>query len=315
MGVVKIRRLAQGRFTTRDSFAGDYQRPLSLNRWNYVQGNPVNSTDPSGHDLMLVAGYFTDDWNNLGQAWKPWMTAYKGWNTDEVNAFYELWRIGKDNDAFKKFLMSVSKVHIFNWGLANPQASSAPPVNGATIDTAKVVLWNEMQGMEDITLVGHSKGGNLVLNYLQDPEDASILKNAVIIDAPSNPADPTLIEYLKCKVTYRGIPWATSMMVKVVNIYNTLDPANHYGGGAVAGAWENLGVTEGGWPPTEVHSLKGKYADQVLNSILQVAADRGARGDGSGRKLVTLRENLTKPENRAKWNETGSMPPWDQLLK
>jgi hypothetical protein len=37
-----------GRFLTKDSWQGDYYRPLSLNRWNYVEGNPVNYTDPSG---------------------------------------------------------------------------------------------------------------------------------------------------------------------------------------------------------------------------------------------------------------------------
>ena len=38
-----------GRFTSRDSWMGNYNRPLSLNRWGYVEGNPINSTDPSGH--------------------------------------------------------------------------------------------------------------------------------------------------------------------------------------------------------------------------------------------------------------------------
>ncbi len=37
-----------GRYLTRDSWQGDYNRPLSLNRWNYVEGNPINYTDPSG---------------------------------------------------------------------------------------------------------------------------------------------------------------------------------------------------------------------------------------------------------------------------
>jgi len=37
-----------GRFQTRDTWQGDYNRPLSLNRWNYVEANPVNLTDPSG---------------------------------------------------------------------------------------------------------------------------------------------------------------------------------------------------------------------------------------------------------------------------
>jgi len=40
---------ASGRFTTKDSWQGDYNKPLSLNRWMYVEGNPVNYTDPSGH--------------------------------------------------------------------------------------------------------------------------------------------------------------------------------------------------------------------------------------------------------------------------
>ena len=37
-----------GRFLSRDPWGGDYTRPLSLNRWNYVEGNPVNLTDPTG---------------------------------------------------------------------------------------------------------------------------------------------------------------------------------------------------------------------------------------------------------------------------
>lgn len=39
-----------GRFLTRDTWTGDYNSPLSLNRWNYTHSNPINYTDPSGHD-------------------------------------------------------------------------------------------------------------------------------------------------------------------------------------------------------------------------------------------------------------------------
>lgn len=37
-----------GRFLTRDTWSGNANRPLSLNRWGYVEGNPINLTDPSG---------------------------------------------------------------------------------------------------------------------------------------------------------------------------------------------------------------------------------------------------------------------------
>jgi len=37
-----------GRFLTRDTWHGDANNPLSLNKWNYVSGNPINATDPTG---------------------------------------------------------------------------------------------------------------------------------------------------------------------------------------------------------------------------------------------------------------------------
>ncbi len=37
-----------GRFISKDIWSGDYFRTQSLNRWKYVEGNPVNYTDTSG---------------------------------------------------------------------------------------------------------------------------------------------------------------------------------------------------------------------------------------------------------------------------
>lgn len=39
---------ADGRFQSRDTWGGDVNRPLSLNRWMYVEGNPINYVDSSG---------------------------------------------------------------------------------------------------------------------------------------------------------------------------------------------------------------------------------------------------------------------------
>jgi RHS repeat-associated protein len=67
-----------GRFLTKDSWQGDYNRPLSLNQWNYVEGNPVNFTDPSGH--IPECGPFQ----------KADLTQ---WFIDELNADKNTWMI------------------------------------------------------------------------------------------------------------------------------------------------------------------------------------------------------------------------------
>ena len=41
---------ADGRFQSRDTWDGDEKAPMSYNAWLYVYANPVNHTDPSGHD-------------------------------------------------------------------------------------------------------------------------------------------------------------------------------------------------------------------------------------------------------------------------
>jgi RHS repeat-associated protein len=40
--------VADGRFQSRDTWGGNQNMPLSFNKWNYTDGNPVNRTDPVG---------------------------------------------------------------------------------------------------------------------------------------------------------------------------------------------------------------------------------------------------------------------------
>ncbi len=41
-------------FLTEDSYLGDILKPLTLNRYNYCAGNPVNYKDPRGNTLMDI---------------------------------------------------------------------------------------------------------------------------------------------------------------------------------------------------------------------------------------------------------------------
>jgi RHS repeat-associated protein len=52
-----------GRFISRDVWGGNYNSPGSLNRWMYVEGNPVNWTDPSGKKRVCPTGYIHTEQN------------------------------------------------------------------------------------------------------------------------------------------------------------------------------------------------------------------------------------------------------------
>jgi RHS repeat-associated protein len=60
---------SSGRFLTRDSWQGNYNRPLSLNRWIFVEGNPINQADPSGQYasefLNFSYNYNPDDYKDV----------------------------------------------------------------------------------------------------------------------------------------------------------------------------------------------------------------------------------------------------------
>ena len=59
-----------GTFLTEDSYPGEATDPLSQNRYSYVQNNPVNYTDPSGHF-----------WNSIKKGWNYVKeTASNAWN-------------------------------------------------------------------------------------------------------------------------------------------------------------------------------------------------------------------------------------------
>jgi RHS repeat-associated protein len=66
-----------GRFLTMDTFQGDNGEPLSLHKYLYCHGNPVNHVDPSGHDLgdlmvtMQTIGYMAA---NIGLRMAPALT-------------------------------------------------------------------------------------------------------------------------------------------------------------------------------------------------------------------------------------------------
>jgi len=58
-----------GRFLTRDTWEGGAQFPLSFNRWNYTEANPINNLDPSGKYSIISTLYGIQYTVRAGHTW------------------------------------------------------------------------------------------------------------------------------------------------------------------------------------------------------------------------------------------------------
>jgi RHS repeat-associated protein len=138
---------AIGRFLSVDTIVPRPSDPQSLNRFSFVRNNPLKYVDPSGHDVVLVHGFSaTAD----PAAWKEWIMAYKGW--DEAR-----WKV--ELASYEKSGVSVFNkqgIHFFDYN------STSQAVNADLVKS----LDNFMSGISNVTLVGHSKGANLVMAYM-----------------------------------------------------------------------------------------------------------------------------------------------------
>ena len=71
-----------GRFTTKDSWQGDYNRPMSYNAWLYVYANPINLTDPTGHSPLAQSP--CDGLPNYEICYARWIVSNGGELTTDI---------------------------------------------------------------------------------------------------------------------------------------------------------------------------------------------------------------------------------------
>ncbi len=181
-----------GRFTQPDTIVPEPGNPQALNRYSYVTNRPTIAIDPTGHDLMIVGGAGGD----LDIAiWQQWIVEYKGWSLEQWNKFHATWNAAQDLDA-KNEVLAAEGVGVFNWGGTTWDEAKTNAHSETTISMVDE-LASQMAGMKDVTLVGWSKGGNLVLQYLWAQEqgrlkDAVIPVRAVLLAPGTHPAGPIL---------------------------------------------------------------------------------------------------------------------------
>ena len=93
--------------------------------------------------------------------------AYKGWDEDQWRKVVDAWEAAVEANglAAGDAVLARHGIGIFTWG-GNTVEEAASNARSAKNWEMLEQLGEEMEGMQDITLIGWSKGGNLVMEYL-----------------------------------------------------------------------------------------------------------------------------------------------------
>jgi len=178
--------------------------------------------------------------------------------------------------------MADNSIYLFDWTVCECMDETLlfgddPHQNAsrhAYVENMLGELETQLKSLQDITLIGHSKGGNLVLNYMQ--RNGKHVKNAVIVDAVwKAPVIRNRARAMEPIMDETGHPFFEDTPANIINIYNVNDPVNTGEKGYYNGDVVNLKVDESGG---DFHSTKGWLASYTLYMKLNVTFDHGARG-------------------------------------
>jgi len=211
--------------------------------------------------LICIPGAWTDEWYDEPGAWWQWCCAFLGWTVEQWQAFAAQWRTATDRR--REQLMEMTGLQFFDWRRV-PGGSTRGSVRAAADLLARDLA--ALPGDADVTLLGHSKGGNVIKWLLAARREwggGPTPARAILVDAPVDWLRETIGHWLglgieRCRFS------AVECAIPCVTVNNWLDPS----GGRLRGArnyqtcvWQDY-LTP--YPP---HGLKGFLARRVLGDL------------------------------------------------
>ncbi len=165
---------ALGRFLAPDSIVPNPANPQSLNRFSYALNNPLNLIDPTGH-AEQGPGYQPED--------GPFYMFVGGYGTND-QADHSEW-----DPMIGNLGLDPGRYAYFDWA-GGWSGQGTASVNRSVADAAPE-LARQIGNHQNVTLVGHSKGGALIAEYLAQIAEGNPgisanrnVKNAFAIDSP-----------------------------------------------------------------------------------------------------------------------------------
>ncbi|MBI3970734.1 MAG: hypothetical protein HY332_05545 [Chloroflexi bacterium] len=211
--------------------------------------------------LYCVPGVWTDEWYDDPRAWWQWCRAFLGWSPEEWNAFYARWCTAPER--VRQEMMARNGVRFFDW-----QRVPGGSIRGSVADAADLMVGElaNLPADADVTLLGHSKGGNVVKRLLASTWDwngGAKPARAILVDAPVDWLRETVGRFLRLGIDRCDLS-SRNCSVPVVTVNNWLDPS----GGRLRGmrnyqtfVWQDY------LQPYPPHGMKGFLAERVLRDV------------------------------------------------
>lgn len=212
--------------------------------------------------LYCVAGAWTDFWFDDPNAWWQWVCAFKRWQWEDWLTFYNRWRTAPET---KRQEMSTEHgLYFFDWRRLKGGSLWASSRAAAELIAEDL---SSLPPDADLTLIGHSKGGNALKHLLARltrgiAHSGARPSRAIFIDAPLD----RVRELAGLLMGLRTEPCALggSCGVPLATINNWLDPS----GGRLRGVrnYQTL-VWQDYLSPYPPHGMKGFLAERVLRDL------------------------------------------------
>jgi RHS repeat-associated protein len=146
-----------GRFLSADTIVPRPSDPQSLNRFSFVRNNPLKYVDPSGHDIAIATGRGEDIRVNgiADDRYDDIISVYKGWSAARSASWRKQWNTATDENREK--MEHAAGIRFLSYSSGSDETITEQDVQN---------VQTQLEGFKDITMIGYSKGANLVENYI-----------------------------------------------------------------------------------------------------------------------------------------------------
>ena len=206
-----------------------------------------------------MPGAWTDAWYDDPGAWWQWCCVFLGWSGEQWTAFYGRWRTAPDSKRLE--MQQATGLRFFDWRRVKGGSLWGSARAGAEEIAADLAA---LPPDADVTLIGHSKGGNALKHLLASAREWPGAKpgRVIFVDAPIDGVREVAARWMRLGI--EGCRLDATCGIPLATVNNWLDPS----GGRLRGVRNyQTFVWQDYLNPYPPHGMKGFLAERVLHDL------------------------------------------------